>query len=130
MHPTQDVVAALLERGHRTLVYGGDVDWICNVVGNARWFVVLLHTSCSCPDVISRVDALDWSGADDYANATAREWVVDGKAAGVVRAAGPLTFATVSDAGHFVRILSWLCSLLLTVGSGRCRMTSRRSHWR
>jgi carboxypeptidase C (cathepsin A) len=52
------------------------------------------------------VDALEWSGADEYANTTAREWVVDGETAGVVRAAGPLTFATISGAGHFVRVFS------------------------
>ena len=47
---------------------------------------------------------LEWSGQEMFANAPLRDWLVDGEVAGRTRTGGVLTFATVHDAGHLVRL--------------------------
>ena len=84
--PTQHYVAALLERGVKALIYVGKNDWICNHVGNERWTL-----------------DLEWTKHDEFSSRPLREWIVDGKAAGMTRSAGGLTFATIEGAGHMVR---------------------------
>ncbi|KAJ3561893.1 hypothetical protein NP233_g9919 [Leucocoprinus birnbaumii] len=85
LHPTTDYVSALLERGVRVLIYVGAYDWICNHVGNERWTL-----------------AMDWSGKSEFGATDKREWLVDGKKAGLTRSAKGLTFATIDGAGHMV----------------------------
>ncbi|KAF5346265.1 hypothetical protein D9756_011269 [Leucocoprinus leucothites] len=84
-HRTHLHIAALLERGVRTLIYVGTYDWICNWVGNERWTL-----------------NLEWSGHDDFSGEELKEWNVDGHKAGLVRSKHGLTFATVDAAGHMV----------------------------
>jgi carboxypeptidase C (cathepsin A) len=84
-HSTGLWVAGLLERGVRTLIYVGENDLLCNWVGNSRWLA-----------------ALDWSGHDAYTKAEERVWKYDGQGVGRTRSAGPLTYATLRGAGHFV----------------------------
>ena len=48
--------------------------------------------------------SLEWSSHEAYRNAPLREWMVDGEAAGKTRSGGGLTFATVYEAGHMVRV--------------------------
>ncbi|KIM81856.1 hypothetical protein PILCRDRAFT_821215 [Piloderma croceum F 1598] len=84
-HPTNNYIAALLERDVRVLIYVGKNDWICNWVGNERWTL-----------------ALDWSGGEAFRAEQLRDWKVDGKVAGRTRSAGQLTFVTVDGAGHMV----------------------------
>jgi len=105
LQPTYLYVGALLERKIKILIYVGactsfDIlvhectdnpfpgvyDWICNFKGNERW-----------------VHALGWTGSDAFNAAEYRKWEVDGKAAGDVKSAKGLTFATVFEAGHMVR---------------------------
>lgn len=74
-------IADLLEGGINTLIYAGDVDFICNYLGNQAWTY-----------------GLKWSGGDDFRAATVHDW----KGAGLARVAGPLTFLQVYDAGHMV----------------------------
>ncbi|EKM59597.1 uncharacterized protein PHACADRAFT_250197 [Phanerochaete carnosa HHB-10118-sp] len=83
--PSQHYVAGLLERSIRMLIYAGTYDWQCNWVANKLW-----------------VDKLEWTGKDAYDIAGWRDWLVDGHKAGETKAAGPLTFATVREAGHMV----------------------------
>ncbi|KAH9934969.1 serine carboxypeptidase [Fomitopsis serialis] len=83
MFPTQFYISALLERGVRALIYVGVNDWACNWVGNNR---MLLD--------------LEWSGQEAFVKEPLKEWTVNGIAAGLTRSAGPLTFATIYDAGH------------------------------
>ena len=84
--PTQNYVAALLERGVRGLIYVGKNDWICNHVGNAAW-----------------AHALEWSGHAEFAGEPLRAWNVSGTQAGMTRSAQGLAFATIEGAGHMVR---------------------------
>ena len=90
--PTQHYVAALLERGVKALIYVGKNDWICNHVGNERWTL-----------------DLEWTKHDEFSSQPLREWIVDGKAAGMTRSAGGLTFATIEGAGHMVPFFADLC---------------------
>ena len=46
---------------------------------------------------------LEWTGQAGYQERPLREWFVDGDVAGKTRSYGPLTFATIRDAGHMVR---------------------------
>ncbi|KAL6307995.1 serine carboxypeptidase [Sparassis latifolia] len=85
MFPTQLYIAALLERGIRTLIYVGANDWICNWVGNERMTL-----------------ALEWTGQKDFTSKPLTEWSVNGKVAGLTRSSGPLTFVTIYGAGHMV----------------------------
>ncbi|OJT03161.1 Carboxypeptidase Y -like protein [Trametes pubescens] len=83
--PAQYHVAALLERGVRALVFVGATDFICNWIGNERMTL-----------------GLEWTQQEAYRNEPLRDWLVDGKPAGLTRSGGGLTFATISGAGHLV----------------------------
>ena len=75
-------VADLLDKaGIPVLIYAGDVDFICNYMGNRAW-----------------TNALEWSGKSDFAAADEHEW----KGYGLARSADNLTFLQVYDAGHMV----------------------------
>lgn len=69
----------------RALIYVGELDWICNWVGNERW-----------------TRALEWSGGSAFAAEALGTWDVGGRVVGKVRSSGKLTFATIKGAGHMV----------------------------
>jgi len=76
----------MLEDGVRVMIYAGDLDLICNWLGNARW-----------------VDGLEWAGAEQWAAAPEAEWSAGGgTAGGTVRSAAGLSFVKVYQAGHMV----------------------------
>ncbi|KAK7690229.1 hypothetical protein QCA50_006882 [Cerrena zonata] len=83
--PTQFYIAALLERDISVLIYVGASDWICNWLGNDRMSL-----------------GLEWYGKEAFNAQELSEWQFNGTAAGLTRSAGPLTFATIYDAGHMV----------------------------
>ncbi|KAK9803587.1 hypothetical protein WJX72_002534 [[Myrmecia] bisecta] len=85
MKDYEQLVPPMLEDGIAVMVYAGVQDLICNWLGNSRW-----------------VDAMPWSQAAEFKAAPERPWLVDGKAAGSVKMAGPLAFVKVADAGHMV----------------------------
>ncbi|KZT67101.1 serine carboxypeptidase [Daedalea quercina L-15889] len=97
LSPTELYLSALLERGVRVLNYAGANDWMCNWVGNDRMTL-----------------ALEWSGKDEFRSQPFSQWEVDGEVAGLMRTAGPLTFATIDGAGHMVPYDKPLQSLELT----------------
>jgi cathepsin A (carboxypeptidase C) len=74
-------VADLLNAGIPALIYAGDVDFICNYLGNRAWTL-----------------GLDWKSGDDFRTAEEHDW----KSQGLARSAGGLTFLQVYDAGHMV----------------------------
>jgi cathepsin A (carboxypeptidase C) len=75
-------IADLADAGIPALIYAGDVDFICNYLGNEAWTY-----------------GLQWNGGDDFRAAPQRDW---NNGAGLVRNFGPLTFLQVYDAGHMV----------------------------
>ena len=85
MQAEQSHVSDLLEAGKKVLIYAGDLDFICNWLGNQAWSL-----------------ALEWSGKDAFNAATVTPWNVDGKAAGESRTAKGFTFLRVFEAGHMV----------------------------
>eukprot|EP00541_Cyclophora_tenuis_P000507 CAMPEP_0116568926 /NCGR_PEP_ID=MMETSP0397-20121206/15973_1 /TAXON_ID=216820 /ORGANISM="Cyclophora tenuis, Strain ECT3854" /LENGTH=532 /DNA_ID=CAMNT_0004096361 /DNA_START=33 /DNA_END=1631 /DNA_ORIENTATION=- len=74
-------VADLLNDDIPVLIYAGDVDFICNYLGNKAW-----------------THELQWKGGDDFRAATEHEW----KGAGSATTTGIFTFLQVYDAGHMV----------------------------
>jgi carboxypeptidase C (cathepsin A) len=81
----QDQLPALLADGIRVLIYAGDVDYICNWLGNKHW-----------------ATALQWPHRAEFASAPDAPFLVDGAAAGRVRQAAGLSFLQVFQAGHMV----------------------------
>ncbi|KAL7560293.1 hypothetical protein ACA910_016591 [Epithemia clementina (nom. ined.)] len=82
MHDFSKDVAELLDAGYPALIYAGDVDFICNYMGNQAWTF-----------------GLDWSGGDKYRAADLHDW---NSGQGQARSYGGLTFLQVYDAGHMV----------------------------
>lgn len=74
-------VADLLDADIPALIYAGDVDFICNYLGNRAWTL-----------------ALDWEGHGDFNKAEEHDW----KGNGLARSANGLTWLQVYDAGHMV----------------------------
>jgi cathepsin A (carboxypeptidase C) len=79
------VVPPMLHDGVRVLIYAGDVDFICNYLGNQAW-----------------TKELEWDGHDEFNKVQVANWNVNGKAAGLARSAQDFTFLQVFDAGHMV----------------------------
>ena len=90
-------VADLLNADIPALIYAGDLDFICNYMGNRAWTL-----------------KLDWKHKDEFNAAEEHDWN-DG--AGLARTAGGLTFLQVYDAGHMVVSYMLKCSLLYYDGT-------------
>mmetsp|Transcript_29880 Transcript_29880/g.54929 ORF Transcript_29880/g.54929 Transcript_29880/m.54929 type:complete len:637 (-) Transcript_29880:854-2764(-) len=75
-------VADLLNAGIPALIYAGDLDFICNYMGNRAWTL-----------------NLDWDHNTEFNAAEEHDW---NNGAGLARTANGLTFLQVYDAGHMV----------------------------
>jgi cathepsin A (carboxypeptidase C) len=75
-------VADMLNSGIPALIYAGDVDFICNYLGNKAWTM-----------------DLSWNHKDEFNHAEDHEW---GENMGLARSSNGLTFLQVYDAGHMV----------------------------
>ena len=75
-------VADLLNDDIPALIYAGDIDFICNYLGNKAW-----------------VTELAWKNSEDFKKAEDHDW---NNGAGLAKTAGKLTFLQVYDAGHMV----------------------------
>ncbi|KAL9187053.1 hypothetical protein ACHAXT_010773 [Thalassiosira profunda] len=75
-------VADLLNDGIPALIYAGDVDFVCNYLGNRAWTL-----------------NLDWDHKAEFQAAEEKDWNSGG---GLARTANGLTFLQVYDAGHMV----------------------------
>lgn len=83
----------MLEDGIRVLIYAGDVDFICNWIGNKAW-----------------TTQLNWSGKASFNAAKDADWTAAGsnapngqvRSASAARGDGSLTFLQVYEAGHMV----------------------------
>ncbi|KAG1047184.1 hypothetical protein G6F43_010356 [Rhizopus delemar] len=80
-------VAETLDAGVRVLLYVGEMDWICNWIGNLEWTL-----------------NMRWKGKIGYIRAPVLPWysTLTGKHAGDVRTFENLTFLKVFGAGHMV----------------------------
>ncbi|CAO3678228.1 unnamed protein product [Rhizopus stolonifer] len=78
-------VAETLDAGVRVLIYVGEMDWICNWVGNLEWSL-----------------NMNWKGKEGYNKASTKPWYSDlsRTMAGNVRSFENLSFLKVFDAGH------------------------------
>ncbi|EDQ86217.1 uncharacterized protein MONBRDRAFT_38492 [Monosiga brevicollis MX1] len=85
MRDFQTKVSGLLANNTRVLIYAGDVDFICNWIGNKHWTL-----------------ALDWAGNAAYNNATDAGWNVNSQEAGLLRTAQGFSFLQIYNAGHMV----------------------------
>merc|ERR1719148_384384 len=70
MKEYQQLLTAPIEDGVRALIYAGDLDFICNWLGNQAWAL-----------------ALPWNGQSKFNSTAPVDWMVDGKAAGTIRQA-------------------------------------------
>lgn len=75
-------VKDMLNDGIPALIYAGDVDFICNYMGNHAW-----------------TKKLDWDHHDEFNAAEEKDWNSGG---GLARTSNGLTFLQVYDAGHMV----------------------------
>ncbi|KAJ1424394.1 Alpha/Beta hydrolase protein [Ochromonadaceae sp. CCMP2298] len=99
MHNFQQVLQPLLEGGVRVLIYAGDVDFICNWIGNKAWTKELPWTGKAAYNAEADTE---WVYVDEVAGSV--QQVVGGKARTAMAAegAGSLTFLQVYEAGHMV----------------------------
>ena len=83
-----DLIIEPIESGIRGLIYAGDLDFICNWLGNEAWTL-----------------ALEWNGQSQFNATSPVEWKMNGEAVGTIRQAEGLTnftFFRVYQAGHLV----------------------------
>jgi cathepsin A (carboxypeptidase C) len=78
-------IPPMLANGLNVLIYAGDVDFICNWMGNKAWTL-----------------AMDWPGKADFNKAADAAWKVNGKVVGRERRSGLFRFLQVHKAGHMV----------------------------
>ena len=81
----QNKIPDLLKAGLRVLIYAGDVDYICNWLGNKKWTL-----------------AMDWPHKSDFNSAEDKEYQVAGQVAGRLRSSNGFHFMQVYQAGHMV----------------------------
>jgi|Transcript_50370 cathepsin A (carboxypeptidase C) len=87
MHNYHTLIPDMLADGIRALIYAGDVDYICNWLGNKHWTL-----------------ALDWPHTADFNNAEDKPYTLPGAnaAAGRLRTSNNFSFMQVYQAGHMV----------------------------
>ncbi|KAF7314566.1 Serine carboxypeptidase [Mycena kentingensis (nom. inval.)] len=89
MRDSYRLLPELVDEGVRLLIYAGDVDMLCNYLGELKW--------------ISALESTHWEA---FNAAPFLPWTVSGRSAGVVHQAGTgagnVTYARVCEAGHMV----------------------------
>ena len=82
MHDFSPYIGDMLNGGIPVLIYAGDVDFICNYLGNRAWTL-----------------GLDWDHTEEFNKAEDHEWA---DKSGLARTSNGFTFLQVYDAGHMV----------------------------
>jgi len=85
MHNFHTKIPDMLHDGIQVLIYAGDVDFICNWLGNKAW-----------------VKLLEWDKKDEFNSAEDAEWQIEGETVAKLRTADNFHFMQVFEAGHMV----------------------------
>lgn len=85
MKDFSNYVAVLLNANIPVLIYAGDVDFICNYMGNKAWTL-----------------NLEWKQSNEFQSATDHDWNNGSGLARTTSSNGLFTFLQVHDAGHMV----------------------------
>jgi len=85
VHSFHNLLPDLLADGIRVLIYAGDVDYICNWLGNKKWML-----------------RLEWPHKLEFNAAKDLDYLVDGSISGRLRSTHGLHFLQVYQAGHMV----------------------------
>ncbi|RPD81699.1 serine carboxypeptidase [Lentinus tigrinus ALCF2SS1-7] len=85
MRSSRPLLESVINAGVRTIIYDGDVDYICNYVG-----------------VEAMVDALQTKFTDEYSKQQFANFTVDGQVAGIYKNAGTFSYVRIYGAGHEV----------------------------
>ncbi|KAH9820277.1 carboxypeptidase S1 [Melampsora americana] len=93
---TIPALVKLLNQGLKTLIWAGDLDFICNWVGIYR-----------------AIEAMSWKYKKEFRAAQWKNLEIKGSVVGIYKMAGPLTFVRVFAAGHEVPSYKPLVSLEL-----------------
>lgn len=91
----QYVIPPMIEGGIKVLIYAGDVDFICNWMGNKAWTRALKWENRAAFDMAGDHE---WFYEDDTAGSTLGGWARSASAT----SGGSLTFLQVKEAGHMV----------------------------
>jgi len=79
------LIPDMLADNLKVLIYAGDVDYICNWLGNKKWAL-----------------AMEWPHSTDFGSAEDKPYMVNGNVAGRIRASNGFHFMQVHQAGHMV----------------------------
>jgi len=85
MHNLQTLLPDMLADGISTLIYAGDVDFICNWLGNKKWTL-----------------KMEWPHKADFNAAEDKPYMLDGEKVGRLRSSNGFHFMQVYEAGHMV----------------------------
>ncbi|KAH6893355.1 Alpha/Beta hydrolase protein [Thelonectria olida] len=77
------VLEEVIQRNITTLLWAGDLDWICNVEG-----------------MLDATNHLDWAGRDEFVAKSFANYTVDGTVKGVYKTVDNVSFMKVYEAGH------------------------------
>jgi len=81
----QNSIPELLDAGIQVLIYAGDVDYICNWLGNKKWTL-----------------GMDWKHKADFNAVEDMPYKAGGKEVGRLRSSNGFSFLQVYQAGHMV----------------------------
>lgn len=79
------LIPDMLADGIKTLIYAGDVDYICNWLGNMKW-----------------TQAMEWPHKADFNAAPNNEYKFHGETVAKLRTSNGFSFMQVFNAGHMV----------------------------
>merc|ERR1712050_78398 len=79
------LIPDMLADGIKTLIYAGDVDYICNWLGDMKW-----------------TQAMEWPHKADFNAAPNNDYKLNGKTVAKVRSSNGFNFMQVFNAGHMV----------------------------
>jgi len=80
-----NLIPDLLADGIKALIYAGDVDYICNWLGNMKW-----------------TQKLEWPHKTEFNAAPNQDYKLDGETVGKLRTSNNFSFMQVYNAGHMV----------------------------